>query len=213
VALGGDGSTFDIGTGLISGMWERGDNVLYICFDTESYSNTGYQASGATLYGANTTTSPASACESGPACPFIAGSKQNKKDMIAIALAHHLKYVAQSTAGFINDITAKVKKALELGGPGYIQILCPCIPGWKVNENAAVKLGKLAANTGLYPLLEYVDGQAVGKFKVPILTPAVAEYLSLQGRFAHLFKGENYKKDVEHLQKLAEENIKKYGLR
>jgi len=213
VVLGGDGSTFDIGIGLISGMWERGDDILYICFDTESYSNTGYQASGATLYSANTTTSPASACEAGAACPLIGGSQQNKKDMIAIALAHHIKYVAQSTAGFIDDITAKVKRALEAGGPGYIQILSPCIPGWKVNENSAVKIGKLAANTGLYPLLEYIDGQPVGKFRVPMPAPAVAEYLSLQGRFAHLFKGDAYKKEIERLQELAEKNIKKYGLR
>lgn len=212
VALGGDGSTFDIGLGLISGMWERGDNVLYICLDTESYSNTGYQASGATQYGANTSTSPVSACEVKPACPLDAGSTQNKKDMVAIALAHHLKYVAQSTAGFIDDITAKVKKGLTADGPAYVQILCPCIPGWKINENSAVKLGKLAANCGLYPLLEYIDGQQVSQFKVPTPAPVVAEYLSLQGRFSHLFKNEAYKKELEYLQKLAEENIKKYQL-
>ena len=225
VALGGDGSTFDIGLGLISGMWERGDNVLYICLDTESYSNTGYQASGATQYGANTSTSPVSACAkttseskseleitATAACPLIAGSTQNKKDMIAIALAHHLSYVAQSTAGFIDDITAKVKKGLAADGPAYIQILCPCIPGWKIKENGAVKLGKLAAQTGLYPLLEYVNGQQVSQFKVPAPTPAVTDYLSLQGRFGHLFKNENYKKELEYLQKLAEENIKKYNL-
>ena len=111
--------------------------------------------------------------------------------MIAIALAHHLSYVAQSTAGFIDDITAKVKKGLAADGPAYIQILCPCIPGWKIKENGAVKLGKLAAQTGLYPLLEYVNGQQVSQFKVPAPTPAVTDYLSLQGRFGHLFKNEN----------------------
>jgi pyruvate ferredoxin oxidoreductase beta subunit len=212
VAFGGDGATFDIGTGLISGMWERGDDVLYICFDTESYSNTGYQASGATPYGANTATSPVSDCEILiPQCPFEIGSKQNKKDMIAIALAHHLNYVAQSTAGFIDDITAKVKKAMAIKGPAYIQILSPCVPGWKIKENEAVKIGKLAANCGLYPLLEYTNGQLTSQFKLPKPTPKVEEYLKLQGRFSHLFKNENYKKEVGYLQQIADENIKKYN--
>ena len=95
-------------------MWERGENILYICYDTEAYSNTGIQASGATPYGASTTTSP-----SGDAS---IGSSQRKKDMLGIALAHGLKYIAQSTAGFPDDITNKVKKALLVDGPSYIQI-------------------------------------------------------------------------------------------
>ena len=211
VALGGDGATFDIGTGLLSGMWERGDDILYVCFDTESYSNTGYQASGATPRGANTATSPASHCNDESQCPFNGGSKQNKKDMIAVALAHHLNYVAQSTAGFIDDITLKVRKALTIKGPAYIQILSPCVPGWKIKENKAIMIGKLAANCGLYPLLEYTNGQLTSNFKLPKPAPQVEEYLKLQGRFSHLFKEGDYRKEIEYLQQLANENIKKYN--
>lgn len=151
VAIGGDGGTYDIGLGFISGMWEREEKILYLCFDTEAYSNTGIQASGATPYGASTTTTPSG--------KRSIGSSTHKKDMVGIALAHGLKYVAQSTAGFPDDITNKVKKALAVDGPSYIQILSPCIPGWKIDYDEAGEMGKLAVKTGLYPLLEYTDGQ------------------------------------------------------
>ena len=193
----GDGGTFDIGLGLISGMWERGENILYACYDTESYSNTGIQASGATPYGASTTTTPDGLNS--------IGSTQTKKDMLAIALAHGLKYVAQSTAGFPDDITSKIKKALATDGPSYLQILSPCIPGWKINNDEAVMLGKLAVQTGLYPLLEYTDGRlTTSSFNTNFIPKPVEEYLKPQGRFKHLKPN-----DILAIQQLAEENIKK----
>ena len=198
VVQAGDGGTYDIGFGQISGMWERGENILYICYDTEAYSNTGVQASGATPYGADTTTSP-SGKES-------IGSNQVKKDMLAIALAHGLKYIAQSSAGFPDDITNKVRKALATSGPSYIQILSPCIPGWKIKNDEAVMFGKLAVQTGLYPLVEFVDGKlSASSINQNFKAKFVEEYLMKQGRFKHLKKS-----DLKYIQALAEENIKKY---
>lgn len=209
VAQGGDGGTFDIGFGLISGMWERNENILYICYDTEAYSNTGIQASGATPWASSTTTTPSG---SGNTIDAI-GSHQRKKDMVAIAVAHGLPYVAQCTAGFLPDIQAKVKKALEMEGPGYIQIMTPCIPGWGLEPDKAMEIGRMGAKTGIYPLLEYVNGELVGKMKVGENPPKVEEYLKLQGRFAHLFKTELGQKQIEYIQKMADENIEKYGLK
>ncbi|RMD59768.1 pyruvate ferredoxin oxidoreductase [Candidatus Parcubacteria bacterium] len=208
VVQGGDGSTFDIGFGLISGMWERGEDILYICYDNEAYANTGIQASGATPWGANTTTTPAG----GGTTLDAIGSHQHKKDMIAIALAHRLNYVAQTTTGYLADITAKVKKGLSVPGPAYIQILSPCVPGWRIKPDSAVKIGKLAAQTGLYPILEFENGKLTKAIKVPPKRPPVEEYLKLQGRFAHLFKTEQGKKQIQYLQQIADENIKRLGL-
>jgi len=209
VAQGGDGATFDIGFGLISGMWERNENILYICYDNQAYSNTGMQASGATPWAAHTTTTP-SGC--GHTIDAI-GSHLRKKDMIAIALSHGLPYVAQTTTGFLADIQSKIKKASAIEGPGYIQILVPCIPGWRIKSDQTIQVGKLAAQTGLYPLLEYIDGKLVDKIKVPTPTPSVEEYLKLQGRFSHLFKSEQGQKQISFIQKIADRNIKKYDLR
>lgn len=205
VAQGGDGATFDIGFGLISGMWERGDDIIYICYDNEAYMNTGVQASGATPWAADTTTTPAG--------PNIIGAQQRKKDMIAIALAHGLNYVAQTTAGFPVDIANKIKKAVDTSGPSYLQILVPCIPGWKIETNQTIRLAKLAAQTGLYPVVEYINGQLTSVIKTPQPQIKVEEYLKLQGRFKHLFKDEKGKEQIEYIQKLADENILKYKLR
>ncbi|MFA5358234.1 MAG: thiamine pyrophosphate-dependent enzyme [Patescibacteria group bacterium] len=200
VVQGGDGATFDIGFGLISGMWERGDDVLYICYDNEAYMNTGVQSSGSTPHFANTTTTPAGKKNH--------GSQQYKKNMIDVALAHGLRYMATTTCGYLDDIENKVRKAMTFSGPRYIQILTTCVPGWGTKEDMAVDLGKLASETGLYPVLEYIDGALVNKMKVTKPKP-VEEYLKHQKRFIHIIK------DPERLawvQGLAKRNINKYGL-
>jgi len=199
VAQGGDGATFDIGFGLISGMWSRGENILYICYDNEAYMNTGVQASTSTPLGAETTTTPA-------------GSFLIKKDMLAIALAHGLNYVAQTTVAYPFDIANKIKKAVATLGPSYLQILVPCIPGWRIEPSQTIKLAKLAAQTGIYPVVEFSNRQLTSSQKIPQPKLKVEEYLKPQGRFKHLFKNDEGKKQIELIQKFADENIKKYNL-
>ncbi len=209
LAQGGDGGTFDIGLGVISGMWERGENIKYVCYDNEAYANTGMQASTATPWGSSTTTTPSG---SGNTIDAI-GSHLRKKNIVDIALAHRLKYVAQTTIGHIEDIKAKVAKAKAIDGPTYIQILVPCVPGWKTPPDQTIRISKLAAETGLYPLLEYENGQLTNVSKVPAKTPKVDKYLKTQGRFAHLFKDKFGKEQIKHIQSIADENIKIYGLK
>lgn len=208
LAQGGDGSTFDIGFGLISGMWEREEDILYVCYDNEAYSNTGMQASGATPWGSSTTTTPSG---SGKEIDAI-GSHQRKKDMIKIALAHGLNYVAQTTIGYLEDIKQKAVKAAATPGPAYIQIMTPCIPGWRVKPDQTLTLGRLAAQTGLYPVLEFENGELTNVLKTPKPKIGIKKYLELQGRFAHLFKTPQGKEQLKLIQKLADENIRKYGL-
>lgn len=207
VAQAGDGGTFDIGFGLISGMWERGENILFVCYDNEAYANTGMQASAATPWGSSTTTTPSG---KGKTIDAI-GSHMRKKDMPAIAVAHRLKYVAQTTVGYLADIEAKVKKAVETEGPSYLQILTPCVPGWKIDPSKTIKVAKLAAQTGLYPQLEYIDGKLEAKTKISKKI-SVKEYLKEQVRFKHLFNTANGKEQIKHIQKIADENIERYGL-
>lgn len=198
IAQGGDGGTFDIGFGLISGMWERNDNILYVCYDNEAYMNTGVQSSAATAYGASTTTSPG-------------GFLQRKKNMPEIALAHGLSYVATASAGYLSDLRNKVKKALSMPGAKYIQVLCPCTAGWKYEDRLTIKLSKLAQQTGIYPIFEYENGVLTKAMKVTKDVP-VAEYLKPQKRFAHLFKTEKGQEIIKQIQALADQNKIKYQL-
>lgn len=204
ISWGGDGAFFDIGIGLISGSWERGDNILHVCFDNEAYMNTGVQSSGATPLGTNTTTTPPGKAST--------GDPNGKKDMVALALAQKCVYVATATVGNLLDLNAKVKKALSMKGPKYLQILVTCVPGWYTDSKDTIKVARLAQQTGYYPILEYVNGELTGVAKCPTPRPPVEEYLKLQGRYKHLFKGEQGKAIIEQLQKVADDNVQKFGL-
>ncbi len=201
----GDGSTFDIGFGALSGLWTRHENIIYVCFDNEAYMNTGNQYSGATPFGAATMTTP-------PDTNFL-GNEFIKKDIPAIAAAHGVPYIATSTIGFPEDITAKIKKALTFAGPKYIQILVGCVPGWGYESDLTVSLCRLAAQSGHYPIFEMENGKMTKAMKVPQNPPRVEEYLKPQKRFSHLFKTDAGKKLIVSLQKMAEENIKNYNLK
>ena len=203
VAIGGDGSTFDIGFGALSGMLERGDDVLYICTDNASYGNTGGQCSGATPERASTTTSPAGQCSMGKVQP--------KKDIPAIIAAHGTPYVATASVGYLKDLQKKVKRAMEFTGPRYIQIDQPCTSVWGFPSHLTMEYARRAVNSGLAPLIEMEYGQVtkVRKIKKPL---PVEEYLKGQKRFAHLLKDEAGRAEIEHLQAIAEANLAKYGL-
>lgn len=199
VAQGGDGGTFDIGFGLISGMWERRENILYVCYDNEGYMNTGYQNSGASMYDASTSTAPAG--------KFSFGNHQQKKNMPKIAMAHNLAYTAVASVSDLYDLERKVKKALTYTGPKYIQVYSPCIPGWKTNPKDTITIAQLAVDSGIYPIFE-AEGDKIISYKKTVATPPkVEEFLKLQKRFAHLFKTEEGKVEIEKIQKMADDNL------
>ncbi len=198
IAQGGDGATFDIGFGLISGMWERGDDILYICYDNEGYMNTGYQNSGATQTGSSTSTAPAG--------KISTGNTQTKKNLPKIAMAHGLPYVATAVASEWHDIKRKVQKALSIEGPKYLQILTPCVPGWKIKPSDTLKVAKLSMQTGIYPVFEAENGRITNATLRPENYPKVEEYLKLQKRFGHLFASEEGAQVIAQIQAQADAN-------
>jgi pyruvate ferredoxin oxidoreductase beta subunit len=177
VAIAGDGGTADIGIQALSGAMERGHNFLYLCFDNEAYMNTGIQRSSATPYGASTTTSPAG--------KVSIGQFSWKKDMPAIAVAHNIPYVATACPSYPLDLIEKVKKGLKTKGPAYIQILSVCPTGWRCATNITIKLGRLAVQTGAFPLYEVENGRYKMSLKLDSLKP-IAQYMKTQRRFRHL---------------------------
>lgn len=202
VAMGGDGGTSDIGFQALSGMLERGHKMIYVCVDNEAYMNTGIQRSSSTPFGASTTTSP-----SGRVRP--SGQNTWKKDMTAIAAAHNIPYTATACPSYFTDLMTKVKKAQEADGPAYLHILSVCPTGWRIPPNKAIEYGKLAVDTGVFPLYEVEQGAWKLTRKPKELKP-VKEYLKGQGRYRHLDDAlvEVIQKQVEEkwqrLQKMAE---------
>ncbi len=203
IAQGGDGGTADIGLQALSGMFERNHDVLYICYDNGAYMNTGYQRSGLTPLDAYTTTSPSG--------KQSFGNNRPKKYMPEIAMAHRIPYTAVSSAGYPMDLQKKVKKAMAIKGAKYLQVDVPCVPGWKYEPKYSVKLAQLAVQTGLYPLFEAEYDKIISVKKISKKVP-VEEYLKLQGRFKHLFKDEAGRAEIEKIQKIADDNIERFGL-
>ena len=204
VAQGGDGGTTDIGFGCLSGMFERNDDVLYICYDNEGYMNTGVQRSSATPPTARTATTPAIGKE--PGNLFGTGKFTPK-----IAVAHEIPFVATASVADLHDLEAKVERAMGMRGARYLHILVPCPLGWGAASQDTIKLARLAIETGLYPIFEAENGYVTKVRKIRRLTP-VAEYLKPQRRFAHLFRDGHEDPRVAKLQAIADRQIKDYGL-
>lgn len=182
IAFGGDGATYDIGLQFISGVFERGHKILYVCLNNEAYMNTGIQRSSATPIGAWTTTSPV-----GKVRP---GKREFRKNMTAIAVAHEIPFVAQASPQNWRDLITKVQRALEADGPSFINVLAPCPRGWRSEPSESISLSKLAVDTCVWPLYEVADGKWKLSYKPRVKRP-VTDWLKSQGRFSHLLRPEN----------------------
>lgn len=205
LGIGGDGGTYDIGLQALSGAMERGHDIVYLCYDNNAYANTGGQRSSATPMGASATTSPA-----GDKSP---GKLQWRKDLTKILAAHNIPYVAQASPSRWQDLYNKAKKAFEVEGPAFLNVLCLCPTEWKYDESKGIELAKIAVDTCFWPLYEVENGKYKINYKPKEKKP-IMDWVKPQGRFRHLFKEENawvleeFQRKVdeewEELNKLAE---------
>ncbi len=198
IAIGGDGGTFDIGLQALSGALERGHDFLYVCYDNEAYMNTGIQRSSATPYCASTTTSPPGV--------LYRGQRTQKKDLVGIAMAHGIPYAATACPSYPFDLMSKVREGLNIEGPAVLHVLTPCPTGWRFSVSEGMEMGKLAVQTGVWPLYEAVGGKVNVTVKIPRRLP-VEKYLMAQGRFRHLTK-----EDIAKIQERVDEQAEKFGL-
>jgi pyruvate ferredoxin oxidoreductase beta subunit len=196
--------TLDIGFGCLSGMFDRNDDVLYLCYDNQGYMNTGVQRSGATPPGARTANTKAVGPE--PGNVFGQG-----KSTPLIAMAHEIPYVATATVADLHDLEYKVEKAMTFHGARYLHVFVPCPLGWGSASKDTIRIARLAKETGIFPVFEAEHGEIVGVTKIRHQVP-VEEYLTLQRRFAHLFGDHGRPDIVARIQAGADRNIRRFGL-
>jgi pyruvate ferredoxin oxidoreductase beta subunit len=204
VAQAGDGGTVDIGIGCLSGMFERNDDVFFICYDNQGYMNTGVQRSGATPSAANTSTTR-------PVGSRVGNAFGTGKSLPLIAMAHQIPYVATATVADLHDLERKVTTAMQAHGSRYLHVLVPCPVGWGTDSADTVRVARLAAESGFYPVFEAHDGEVTDVRRIRRQVP-VEEYLRLQTRFAHLFGDPGRPDVVERLQGQADRAIAHFGL-
>ncbi|MHA1188137.1 MAG: thiamine pyrophosphate-dependent enzyme [Candidatus Heimdallarchaeota archaeon] len=213
IAFAGDGGTYDIGLQSLSGALERGHDFVYICYTNGAYMNTGIQRSGGTPMYAATTTSPAGS--------VIPGKMEWRKDLVAIAAAHKIPYVATASPADHRDLMTKVRRALDVEGPAFLLVDMPCPRGWRFDEKLSVKIAQQAIDSCYFPLYEIYNGREyefsrLSKTiaKKPEKKTPIEDYLAGQGRFRHLFKPEKrddliklfqeaVDQEWDHLQKLV----------
>jgi pyruvate ferredoxin oxidoreductase beta subunit len=204
IGQGGDGGTVDIGFACLSGMFERNDDVLYVCYDNEGYMNTGVQRSGATPAAARTANTKPVGDEPGNA--FGQG-----KSAPLIAMAHEIPYVATATVADLHDLESKIERAMNFRGARYVHVLVPCPLGWGTAAKDTIRIARLATETGLFPVFEAEAGEIVNVSQIRHQAP-VEDYLELQKRFAHLFGDPPREDVVARLQAIADRNIRRFGL-
>lgn len=198
VVWAGDGATADIGLSALSGAAYRRDNMLYICYDNEGYMNTGVQESGATPFGALTANSPG-------------GKRLFKKDMPFIMMEHKIPYIATANVSYAQDFVQKLRKALTHVGFKYIHLLSPCPPGWRIPADETIHIGRLAVETGAWPLFEIEDGRfRLTGPSVNILNQGrrkpVEEYLRIQERYRKMTN-----EDIKIFKEWIDNSWKKYS--
>src|SRR3990167_7965008 len=204
VAQGGDGGTTGIGFGCLSGMFERNDDVLYICYDNEAYMNTGVQRSSATPPAARTATTM-------PVGPHPCNVFGQGKNLPQIAMAHEIPYVATATVADLRDLEYKVTKAMSMHGARYIHIFVPCPLGWGTESCDTIRIARLAKETGIFPVFEAEHGEVTRVTKIRRRVP-IEDYLKPQKRFAHLFGAKPDIETIARLQAIADRNIRRFGL-
>jgi pyruvate ferredoxin oxidoreductase beta subunit len=204
LAQAGDGGTVDIGIGCLSGMFERNDDVLFVCYDNQGYMNTGVQRSGATPAAASTSTTR-------PVGSRVGNAFGTGKSLPVIAMAHQIPYVATATVADLHDLEHKVVTAMGMQGARYLHVLVPCPLGWGTSSADTVRVARLAAESGIFPVFEARDGEVTGVRRIRRQVP-VEDYLRLQTRFAHLFGDPGHPAVVARLQRQADRSIAHFRL-
>ena len=182
LAYVGDGATADVGFQSLSGAAERGENILYVCYDNEGYMNTGIQRSGTTPLGAWTTTSPVG--------KIVQGKEQPSKNMPLLMFWHGVSYVATASVAYLDDYAKKLVKAMQVkDGMAYIHLYSPCPTGWRTPAEIAVDIARIAVETNYFPLWEAEHGKI--RMTKEIDNPkSISELTKVMRKFSHLSEEE-----------------------
>ncbi|MFH1294531.1 MAG: thiamine pyrophosphate-dependent enzyme [Candidatus Aenigmatarchaeota archaeon] len=179
VVYGGDGAAYDIGFESLSGLAQRNENVIYVCYNNHAFSNTGFQHASSSPWGSNTTTTP-------PGKSNPEGNPMKRKDLAKIMVAHGIPYVATACISHPLDYMNKLRKAAEIPGCKFIDLLISCPTGWGFPNSDTITTSKNIVDAGLWPLYEYDGIKKEFRVTVKLRLIPVKDALKSQERYKHL---------------------------
>jgi pyruvate-ferredoxin/flavodoxin oxidoreductase len=174
--IGGDGWAYDIGFGGLDHVLASGRNVNIMVLDTETYSNTGGQASKSTPRGAS--------------AKFATGGKPTaKKDLALMAISYGSVYVARISMGANPAQAIKaIREAEAYDGPSLVIGYGHCI-SHGIEMESGLKQQKKAVDSGHWPLFRYnpeLDLPMVMDSKKPKIT--LKDYALTETRYSSVMK-------------------------
>ena len=152
---GGDGGTVDIGFACLSGMFERNDDVLYVCYDNQAYMNTGVQRSGATPPAARTSTTPAVGPDPGNAVRARQGRAADRDGARHPVRRHRDRRRPARPRG------TRSSRRCRCMARATCTCWCPARSAGATASDETVRLARLATQSGLFPVFEAEHGEVV----------------------------------------------------
>ena len=191
--MAGESGSLKDGLSLLKDAKAKGRPFLYICFLNEAGVER-HKVSSSSGYGPDSTKN------------FI----DRFRDMHLLAgRARALKpdYMATACPAYPFDLIGKVKKALASGGTGFIAVLAPCPSGCFYDPSLGLSSGRLAVETGLFPLYQIENNKIEVTVRIET-APKVMEYMKMQPLFALTEADE-----MEEVQKEVGRISRKIGLK
>jgi pyruvate ferredoxin oxidoreductase beta subunit len=145
--FGGDGAFYDIGFQALSRMLAAGADIKVLVLDTQSYSNTGGQASTSTFTSQETKYTAVGAAQ--------AGKIEKRKELGLLATMHPDTFVAQTTPAHTNHFYKAILAANEFRGPAVVISYAACMPEHGVGDDRAAAQARLAVESRAFPLFVY----------------------------------------------------------
>ncbi len=134
-------------------------------------------------------------------CNNAGSSSSSSRSDVEKQLVHLVsaRYAATASPSFPEDYMRKLLKAKSVSGFVFLEVHCPSPKLWGFDSSNTIEVSRMAVNTNLWPLLEFIGTNTTLNYKPEHQEP-LEMYLKIQSRFAV--------NNVEKIRNQVTENMK-----
>ncbi|OGT89389.1 MAG: pyruvate-flavodoxin oxidoreductase [Gammaproteobacteria bacterium RIFOXYD12_FULL_61_37] len=145
LTIGGDGATYDIGFGALSRILVTDTPIKILVLNTGVYSNTGGQASSASLPGQDSDLARIGSAHK--------GKQEDRKELGLIAAFHPNVMVVQTSTALPGHFLKNVMAFLSYtDSPALLDVYTPCQPEHGIADDASNQQARLAVESRMSPV-------------------------------------------------------------